>query len=71
MAFDNGWPKHAVAGIKYSAHNEGEFNGATTWMVKRYNNSDDDSNYVECLFSADTKDELTAVEIAIKNNSWG
>jgi len=71
MAFDNGWPKHVVNGVRYSVHNEGEFNGTTTWMVKRYNNPNDDGNYVECLFSSVTKDELIAIQQAINTGSWG
>jgi hypothetical protein len=58
-----------INGVKYDAFNEGEFHGQTTWMVRRYE-AGADQGYVECLFSADTKDPHEAVEIAIKNNSW-
>jgi hypothetical protein len=66
MAFDNGFEKHVINGVRYSAYNV----QGSTWMVKRYNDSEDDTSYVECLFSIDTKDELTAIKAAIRNESW-
>lgn len=65
--------KFVVDGVTYEAFNEGDFNGTTTWMVKRYQQptgGDDESNYVECLLSVATKDPHEAIKTAIAVNSW-
>jgi len=62
---DNGWPKHVIDGVRYSAHHI----DGSTWMVKRYR-SDDDADYVECLFQTEVKNELGVIQVAIENNSW-
>jgi hypothetical protein len=66
MSKGNGFTKHVVNGVRYSAHHI----QGTTWMVKRYKDSVDDTNYVECLFADDTNDEMTAILAAIGNDSW-
>ena len=66
MAFDNGFPKHVVDGVRYSAHHI----QGSSWMVKRYKDADDDTSYVECLFSSDATDESDVIRTAIRNGSW-
>lgn len=66
MKVDNGWTKHVVNGVRYSAHH---IDGAT-WLVKRYDDNENDAYYVECLFPTDATDELVVIQTAIQNNSW-
>ena len=63
-----------IDSLTYQAFSEGEFNGATTWMVRRYLtpgvDTSSNANYVETLFSLPTKDARTAVDHAIATNIW-
>ena len=67
-------PDVVIDGLAYQAFNEGEFNGLTTWMVRRYKTAEVDtaSNdlYVECLLPLSTKDALVAIHCAIATDTW-
>jgi len=63
---NNGFPKHVINGIRYSAHHI----QSTTWMVKKYSDNSNDASYVECLFTSNSKDELEVIKQAIRNGSW-
>jgi hypothetical protein len=64
-----GWELAGVVHTTCGLHNAGEILRDYGWFAGM--KLEPIKVNVECLFSADTKDPHEAVEIAIKNNSWG